>query len=152
MEETKLRTFDTTIPQAKFWSRNYHNTVELEKQQLPPRPSSIVHCKISCRTLSVATSSRQSLKMQTKHRILLPFIHQQGFLLICKIGFQEPNLFVLYTSVSIKIAGTITAIHPTHTNPILQNQASIQNLQFILAIFRVNLKHSVDSTQKYYFF
>jgi len=124
MKEMDFCTFDTIIPKAKFWSTNYHNTVALEKQQLPLRPSSRVHCKNSCHILSVATSSRQSLKMQTEYKLLLPFTHQQSFLLICEIRFHEPNLFVLYTSASIKITGTIMTIRPTHKNLILQNHAS----------------------------
>lgn len=121
MEETELFTFNTLIPKAKFCSTNCHNTVELEKQQPLPRPSSTAHSKVSYRIVSDAASARRSSEMQTKHRILLPFIHQQGFLLICKVRFQEPNLFVLNTSVSIKIAGTIIAIHPTHKSCITES-------------------------------
>lgn len=152
IEETKLRTFDTLVPKANFQSTNYRNTAEPEEQQPPPRPSSRAHRKISCHAVSAAASSRQSLKMQTKHRILTPFIRRQGFLPICKMGFREPDPFVLYTSASIKITETIMAILPTHTNPVSQNQASIQNLQFIPAIFGLVLKHIIDSTQRYHAF
>lgn len=59
--------------------------------------------------------------------------------------FQEPILILLHASVSIKLAGTTAAIPCTHTNPILQKQAS--KLQLILAIFRLILEQNTDSIQ-----
>lgn len=84
---------------------------------------------------SVYTSPRPPLEMQTKHRFLLPFIHQP---FSAEIRSQEQDVFVLHTSLCIKIMGTITAIYPTH--------------KFHAAASRLLTKHTVCSSSLQVYF
>lgn len=71
--------------------------------------------------------------MQTKHGILLPFIHQHSFLLL-----------------QYQISGAKSVSLTYFSNPILQNQGS--KLQLILAIFRLILEHWFNTTPSHTFY